>query len=69
MLNAELCKKFKITDVERFLVDYVDELDEKLEVEMNEFQKNELLKEKEVVNTSRDRYSNIKRKQKYEISD
>ena len=64
MLNAELCKKFKITDVERFLVDYVDELDEKLEEEMNELQKNELLKEKEIVNKLRDRYYNIKRKQK-----
>jgi len=64
MLNAELCKKFKITDVEKFLVDYVDELDEKLEEETNELQKNELLKEKEVVNKLRDKYYNIKRKQK-----
>lgn len=62
MLNAELCKKFKITDVEKFLVDYVDELDEKLEEEMNELQKNELLKEKEIVNKLRDRYYNTKRK-------
>lgn len=64
MLDIELCRKFKLTDIEKFLVDYVDELDDKLEVETNEDQRKELLKEKEVVNKLRDKYYNIKRKQK-----
>lgn len=64
MLDIELCRKFKLTDIEKFLVDCVDELDDKLEVEMNEDQRKELLKEKEVVNKLRDKYYNIKRKQK-----
>ena len=64
MLYIELCRKFKLTDIEKFLVDCVDELDDKLEVEMNEDQRKELLKEKEVANKLRDKYYNIKRKQK-----
>lgn len=61
MLDVELCRKFKINDLEKFLVDYIDDLDDILAVEVDEDQRKELLKEKEVVNMLRNIYYMIKK--------
>jgi len=61
MIDNELGKKFKLNDIEKFLVDCVDDLDDKLEVETDENRRKELSKEKEVVNKLRDKYYNMKK--------
>lgn len=61
MLDVELCRKFKINDLEKFLVDYIDDLDDILAVEVDEDRRKELLKEKEVVNMLRNIYYMIKK--------
>ena len=57
MLNKKICKMFKVDEVDKFLVDYVDNLDDKLEKENNESIKKELLNQKKIINKLRDYYT------------
>ena len=60
MLNKKICKMFKVDEVDKFLVDYVDNLDDKLETESDESIKKELLTQKKIINKLRDYYTVLK---------
>lgn len=63
MLDKEMCKLCGVDEVDEFLVDYVDDIDDQLGLETELSKRAALLEKKELVNKLRQYYSDIKKEQ------
>jgi hypothetical protein len=64
MLDKELCEVIGVDLVERFFVNYIDNLDDKLAEEQNEEKKAVLLNKKSIMNNLRREYARMKQNSK-----